>query len=534
MYVNKYVKLGYKSTKKNNKIFHLGNFDEDSFGSELLTNVVKFLISLNETHLTKKNSCRKLFSSYFDKKRKYDNTVSDNKSCGDPILISKKIKLNSSVESQNENIKLDKLDESEEDDFNSEDEQENYLLQNRILVARKLYRLQCIYTKPADVILREEEENSRINNFFPQTNKGLIEWDLDCLEKFTGIINGFSKEGKTQSEINEIFCSGLSINIVNFSDFSYLGPLNYFKYKEKRNEKKPEETQINTNYIVSTESKKWNIYLFGQLTTSLRTDNNKPSNIHETNNNNIPSVSTHVFVTQNEVSRILDNYKNYFSYDTILTNSERGSALYLALPVENKSLSGNSLHDKDPTRNRKSRFFLNPSLLGNYNTETLRFENNHLTPITETEFTQDYIRSEINNINKFSYWSGDDFHYNNLRNQIKIDENLPLKQIEELMCKNIEKQYIFNDFQDYCNKDKGIPFQDNYDLIEYKLNKLNEKEKIKELKISVKDRYVVDRLRLSSTQIYVLVCCTVIFLKPKTPHFEVVSIAHTGLYTSYE
>ena len=102
------------------------------------------------------------------------------------------------------------------------------------------------------------------------------------------------------------------------------------------------------------------------------------------------------------------------------------------------------------------------------------------------------------------------------------------------MCKNIEKQYIFNDFQDYCNKDKGIPFQDNYDLIEYKLNKLNEKEKIKELKISVKDRYVVDRLRLSSTQIYVLVCCTVIFLKPKTPHFEVVSIAHTGLYTSNE
>ena len=44
MYVNKYVKLGYKSTKKTNKIFHLGNFDEDSFGSELLTNVVKFLI----------------------------------------------------------------------------------------------------------------------------------------------------------------------------------------------------------------------------------------------------------------------------------------------------------------------------------------------------------------------------------------------------------------------------------------------------------------------------------------------------------
>jgi hypothetical protein len=381
------------------------------------------------------------------------------------------------------------------DGLNTEKTNLNTFKNNKI-IANKFYRIQCVFENPTS--------NTQM----------LIEWPLVNLNSFKSINSGFENEITIPEDLIKLYeKNNLEFSVVFYPDFSYLGPQRCLEKKnlaEKKNDIKNPDLESKPVFILQNkEWQKWPIFInvyFSTLTEVLKdSDSTRISCIYKnTNSKKQTSTSLRVYPKLSEVTRINENYKSYFpSGAKSFLNSTNYGGIFIGLPKKNVGVG-----NVDPVKQKLPvKYFINPEILKGFNEESKKFENESVKFVEEDVYESMYINTDVDNLSKLAFGTG-------LlpRTLSPIDLSNNIEEIEVDLCKFLETQYKFDDYEQFLN----VYNKTTVDLLDDQIFQIGRKktkhEKLTVLKKCLNQRLFLDRLESTNHQTTHLITCFLTFI----------------------
>lgn len=390
------------------------------------------------------------------------------------------------------------------------------------LVANKFYRLQSIFKNPQSQATQ------------------LIEWQLNNLNNFDAILNGFENEDLNPDDLEKLFePKNLVISVVFYPDFSYLGPKRLI-IKKETDKPKVQGTVYTKKFILQSDHfKLWPIIMNVEFSTQLTEKNKDDPNavrhcscMFKNSSNGKSSMSIKVFPKISDETRINNNYKKYYPEGAKTFLQAGYGGLFMNLPKSNAG-EGN----KDPRKSAPTvKYYMNPDILRGFNQETKKFENELINVVEYDDYESNFILTDVNNLNKFSFAAGScQFK------PINLDLSKSIEELDLDLCKHLETQHKFDDLEMFLNSNTGKTIEDLLEDQAYAISKKKSKsDKLTVLKKYTNNRLFINRLEPTDHQTNFLLTCYLQYIHldkfdkksnaKSSPvfNFEIESLINTG------